>query len=119
MLINACYMKQWRTPKKGHSYAPASIESGDAGIWVTCDKNKEGLCTMELKDIFEEVRITPTYSRLRVFYWGSKLGHLMRTSTISTLRKYTVSLQKEMRSQMSKQKQRSISKQKSIRRLRT
>lgn len=53
-------MKQWRTPKKGHSYAPASIESGDVGIWVTCDKNKEGLCTIELRDLFEEVRERPT-----------------------------------------------------------
>ena len=56
-LINSLYMKQWRTPKIGHSYAPASIESGDVGIWVTCDKNKEGLCTIELRDLFEEVRI--------------------------------------------------------------
>lgn len=56
-------MKQWRTPKKGHPYAPASIESGDVGIWVTCDKNKEGLCTMELRDLFEEVRITLTQDK--------------------------------------------------------
>lgn len=61
-------MKQWRTPKKGHSYAPARIESGDVGIWVTCDKNKEGLCTIELRDLFEEVRITLTQDQ------GSSIG---------------------------------------------
>lgn len=67
-------MKQWRTPKKGHSYAPASIESGDVGIWVTCDKNKEGLCTMELRDLFEEVRTTLT--RDKGLLLGREIGTL-------------------------------------------
>ena len=33
-----------------------SIEPGDAGIWATCDMHKEGKCTIELNDIFNEVR---------------------------------------------------------------
>lgn len=52
--------------------------------------------------------------------WGillrTRSGNLMRIPASSMLPKSTVSLQKEMRSQMSKQ--RSISKQKSTRRLR-
>lgn len=107
-------MKQWRTPKKGHSYAPASIESGDVGIWVTCDKNKEGLCTIELRDLFEEVREPPT--RHLGILLRTRSGNLMRIPAISMLPKSTVSLQKEMRLQTSKQ--RSISKQKLARRLR-
>ena len=47
--------KQWRTPKKGQpNYAPPTIEPGDAGIWATCTKGKEGKCTMELRELFEE-----------------------------------------------------------------
>lgn len=47
--------KQWRTPKKGqHNYAAPSIEPGDAGIWATCEMGKEGKCTGELRDLFEE-----------------------------------------------------------------
>jgi len=47
--------KQWRTPKKGqHSYTAPSIEAGDAGIWATCEMGKEGKCTGELRDLFEE-----------------------------------------------------------------
>ncbi|KAL8681064.1 MAG: hypothetical protein Q9186_002776 [Xanthomendoza sp. 1 TL-2023] len=45
--------KQWQTPKKNFSSAP-SINPGDAGIWATCDMHKEGLCTVELRDIFNE-----------------------------------------------------------------
>lgn len=32
-----------------------SIEPGDAGIFVTCVRGKEGKATEELKDMFEEV----------------------------------------------------------------
>ncbi|KAL8926512.1 MAG: hypothetical protein Q9208_002839 [Pyrenodesmia sp. 3 TL-2023] len=45
--------KQWQTPKKNYSAAP-SIKPGDAGIWATCEMHKEGLCTVELKDFFNE-----------------------------------------------------------------
>ncbi|KAL8716805.1 MAG: hypothetical protein Q9225_005897 [Loekoesia sp. 1 TL-2023] len=45
--------KQWQMPKKNLPSAP-SIEPGDAGIWVTCDMHKEGLCTVELKDFFND-----------------------------------------------------------------
>lgn len=41
-------------PKKNFFSAP-QIEPGDAGIWVTCDMHMEGLCTVELKDFFNEV----------------------------------------------------------------
>ncbi|KAL8689634.1 MAG: hypothetical protein Q9218_004735 [Villophora microphyllina] len=44
--------KQWQMPKKKFSWP--QIEPGDAGIWVTCDMHKEGLCTVELKDFFNE-----------------------------------------------------------------
>ena len=47
--------KPWRVPKKGQgNYAAPSIEPGDAGIWATCDMGKEGKCTAELRDLFEE-----------------------------------------------------------------
>ncbi|KAI4243280.1 MAG: hypothetical protein LQ352_007063 [Teloschistes flavicans] len=45
--------KQWQMPKKNFFSAP-QIEPGDAGIWVTCDMHMEGLCTVELKDFFNE-----------------------------------------------------------------
>lgn len=32
-----------------------TIKAGDAGIWVTCDMHKEGVCTAECKDLFNEV----------------------------------------------------------------
>ncbi|KAL9601006.1 MAG: hypothetical protein Q9219_002828 [cf. Caloplaca sp. 3 TL-2023] len=46
--------KQWQVPKKNISTAP-NINPGDAGIWATCDMHKEGLCTVELKDFFNEL----------------------------------------------------------------
>ncbi|KAL8741010.1 MAG: hypothetical protein Q9190_006338 [Brigantiaea leucoxantha] len=45
--------KQWQVPKAKQSHAP-SIETGDAGIWATCDMHKEGKCTIELRDFFNE-----------------------------------------------------------------
>ncbi|KAI4204319.1 MAG: hypothetical protein LQ350_001299 [Teloschistes chrysophthalmus] len=47
------YQKQWQMPKRNFSSAP-QIEPGDAGIWVTCDMHMEGLCTVELRDFFNE-----------------------------------------------------------------
>ncbi|KAL8724029.1 MAG: hypothetical protein Q9166_008173 [cf. Caloplaca sp. 2 TL-2023] len=44
---------QWQMPKKKSSSAPG-INPGDAGIWATCDMHKEGLCTVELRDLFDE-----------------------------------------------------------------
>ncbi|KAL8817805.1 MAG: hypothetical protein Q9223_003433 [Gallowayella weberi] len=45
--------KQWQMPKRNFSSSP-SINPGDAGIWATCDMYKEGLCTVELRDLFNE-----------------------------------------------------------------
>lgn len=39
-------------PKK--NFSTPSINPGDAGIWATCDMHKEGLCTIELKDFFNQ-----------------------------------------------------------------
>ena len=30
------------------------IQPGDSGIWVTCDKGREGKCVNELRDLFTE-----------------------------------------------------------------
>lgn len=47
--------KPWMVPKKGqHHYSPPSIEPGDEGIWATCEMGKEGKCTSDLRDLFEE-----------------------------------------------------------------
>ena len=51
--------KPWRTPKKNQPASAApSINSGDAGIWATCDMHKEGKATAELRDLFEEYAVT-------------------------------------------------------------
>lgn len=47
--------KPWRVPKKGQSkYVAPSIEPGYSGIWATCEMGKEGKCTAELRDLFEQ-----------------------------------------------------------------
>ncbi|MCJ1285775.1 hypothetical protein MMC26_005116 [Xylographa opegraphella] len=49
--------RAWQGAKKGRkgpSGSGPSIEAGDAGIWATCDKNTEGKCTAELRDLFNE-----------------------------------------------------------------
>lgn len=52
---NSKKSKPWRVPKKGQpNYITPSIEPGDSGIWATCEMGKEGKCTAELKDLFEE-----------------------------------------------------------------
>ena len=51
-------IKQWRVPRKGQAPAnivSATINPGDKGIWVTCNMHKEGKCTAEARDIFNEV----------------------------------------------------------------
>ncbi|KAI4280696.1 MAG: hypothetical protein L6R38_004243 [Xanthoria sp. 2 TBL-2021] len=45
--------KPWQMPGKKFSSAP-SINPGDAGIWATCDMHREGQCTAELKDLFND-----------------------------------------------------------------
>lgn len=61
-------------PKKNHSSSP-SINPGDAGIWATCDMHKEGLCTVELKDLFSEVRSFTLRSRIPVHYVDTRLQY--------------------------------------------
>ncbi|KXT10273.1 hypothetical protein AC579_6607 [Pseudocercospora musae] len=49
--------KQWRVPKKGESgfqQAKNTIQPGDSGIWVSCDKGRENKCIHEVKDLFGE-----------------------------------------------------------------
>ncbi|KAH0084662.1 hypothetical protein KCU96_g10654, partial [Aureobasidium melanogenum] len=47
--------KQWRVPRKADQYASQKvILPGDQGIWATCDKGREGKCTGELRDLFNE-----------------------------------------------------------------
>ncbi|KAL8674288.1 MAG: hypothetical protein Q9168_001281 [Polycauliona sp. 1 TL-2023] len=45
--------KAWQMPRRKFSSAP-SINPGDTGIWATCDMHREGQCTIELKDLFNE-----------------------------------------------------------------
>ena len=37
-----------------------SIQPGDSGIWVTCDRGKEVKCSYELRDLFRSVRGVPS-----------------------------------------------------------
>ncbi|KAI9822428.1 MAG: hypothetical protein M1827_000147 [Pycnora praestabilis] len=49
--------KAWQVPRrgdKGSSGQALSIESGDTGIWATCEKGKEGKCVGELRDLFDK-----------------------------------------------------------------
>ncbi|KAI9830188.1 MAG: hypothetical protein M1826_004990 [Phylliscum demangeonii] len=50
--------QQWRkyAPPNGDPRPVSTIEPGDAGIWATCDMNREGKCVVELRDILEEVK---------------------------------------------------------------
>ncbi|KAL9609586.1 MAG: hypothetical protein Q9167_005659 [Letrouitia subvulpina] len=48
--------RKWQVPRQKHPEA-STIEPGDAGIWATCDMHKEGKCTVELKDLFNEYAI--------------------------------------------------------------
>ena len=57
IFIGQPWQKGMKNGAGRHAAAPA-IEAGDAGIWVTCDLNKEGKCTAELTDLFDEVRAT-------------------------------------------------------------
>jgi tRNA acetyltransferase TAN1 len=40
------------------------IEPGDSGIWITCNKGREGKCTGEIRDLFSEYaeQLYPTAS---------------------------------------------------------
>lgn len=40
---------------RDHRKQGPTIESGDAGIWATCEMGKEGKCVGELRDLLEEV----------------------------------------------------------------
>jgi len=42
--------KKYNDPSRNRA-----IQPGDSGIWVTCDKGREGKCTAELKDLFNTV----------------------------------------------------------------
>lgn len=57
--VCSSWIKQWKVPKKSQPHvnsAVTSIEPGDAGIWVTCELHKEGKCTGEVRDLFNEVQ---------------------------------------------------------------
>ncbi|QIX00172.1 hypothetical protein AMS68_005689 [Peltaster fructicola] len=43
--------KQWRVPRKNEG-TQATIQPGDSGIWITCQKGREGKCVHELRDLF-------------------------------------------------------------------
>ncbi|KAI4220426.1 MAG: hypothetical protein L6R36_007631 [Xanthoria steineri] len=45
--------KPWQMPGNKFASGP-SIHPGDAGIWATCDMHREGQCTAELKDLFND-----------------------------------------------------------------
>ncbi|MCJ1364167.1 hypothetical protein MMC16_003276 [Acarospora aff. strigata] len=47
---------QWRAPRRGENRDTSGglIEAGEAGIWATCARGREGKCTVELQDIFAE-----------------------------------------------------------------
>ncbi|EEP82629.1 conserved hypothetical protein [Uncinocarpus reesii 1704] len=45
--------KQWRTPGPKLN-VKRTIESGDSGIFVTCDRGREGKCTAEILDLLSQ-----------------------------------------------------------------
>ncbi|KAI1914801.1 hypothetical protein LOZ58_000324 [Ophidiomyces ophidiicola] len=45
--------KLWRTPHPNQN-VKRTIESGDAGIFVTCDRGREGKCTAEILDLLSQ-----------------------------------------------------------------
>lgn len=61
--------KQWRAPKSsrdgGPPHQPKVIQPGDSGIWVTCNKGKEGKCIGEMRDLFNEYAETLYAEALR------------------------------------------------------
>lgn len=46
---------QWKGKKNADAFKNRAIQPGDSGIWVTCDKGREGKCTSELRDFFNQV----------------------------------------------------------------
>lgn len=72
--------KQWQMPRTKFSNAP-SIEPGDAGIWVTCDMHKEGLCTVELKDFFDKVSLHFNYMTATLLTSASQICSAQNHST--------------------------------------
>ncbi|OCK84413.1 hypothetical protein K432DRAFT_289061 [Lepidopterella palustris CBS 459.81] len=50
--------KKWTVPRKSVIADDISqaynIEPGDAGVWATCDRNRERRCVLELRGTFEE-----------------------------------------------------------------
>ncbi|KAF1352048.1 hypothetical protein BDV97DRAFT_311513 [Delphinella strobiligena] len=45
---------QWKGKKNADAFKNRAIQPGDSGIWVTCDKGREGKCTSELRDFFNQ-----------------------------------------------------------------
>ncbi|KAI9799180.1 MAG: hypothetical protein M1833_004220 [Piccolia ochrophora] len=47
---------KWHAPRPqdSHDQARREIQPGDAGIWATCERGKEGKCVGELTDVFHE-----------------------------------------------------------------
>ncbi|MCJ1291556.1 hypothetical protein MMC34_003101 [Xylographa carneopallida] len=70
--------KGWQVAKRGQklpSGSGPSIEAGDAGIWATCDKNTEGKCTAELRDLFNEYAERIYGSNADVIETPARAGH--------------------------------------------
>ncbi|CAF9917841.1 MAG: hypothetical protein GOMPHAMPRED_001392 [Gomphillus americanus] len=44
----------WQTPKQSQWTKDKEIHIGDAGIWVTCVRNREAKCATEVMDLLEE-----------------------------------------------------------------
>lgn len=72
---------KWQTPhQKSKASTPrggGKIEPGDAGIWATCMKSKEGKATEELKSLFEHVKSRSTN-------WPGTTNHLSSPPRSST-----------------------------------
>ena len=60
--------KQWRVPRQGHADGQErrSIQPGDMGIWVTCNRDKESQCIGEMRDLFSEHAETMYHEALTI-----------------------------------------------------
>lgn len=86
---------KWQTPhQKSKASTPrggGKIEPGDAGIWATCMKSKEGKATEELKSLFEQVSSGSTACQGATDH----LSSLLRSSTIFRLSQKKMKMEKK------------------------